>query len=206
MSLDKRQALVAADRTFDLDPMLPDTEETLYVETHPCRTASHTLLRRGGGAPAGGLAGALDLHHATRAFTKSEFWTTADIIPAVPGAYVLAIELSEQVAVSLCRKPSALLCPGRYLYCGSAKGLGGLRGRLARHMRRGKSVRWHIDLLTEAGTVLGAWTFLGGDECDLVTGLSHLPIAIKGFGSTDCRRCTSHLLRWPHCAGTRVPT
>ena len=136
--------------------MLPDTEETLYVETHPCRTASHTLLRRGDGAPAGGLAGALDLHHAMRAFTKSEFWTTADIIPAVPGAYVLAIELSEQVAVSLRGEPSALLCPGRYLYCGSAKGPGGLRGRLARHMRRGKSLRWHIDLLTEAGTVLGA--------------------------------------------------
>jgi Uri superfamily endonuclease len=58
-------------------------------------------------------------------------------------------------------------------------------------MRRGKSIRWHIDVLTEGGTVLGAWTFPDGDECDLITGLSHLPVAIKGFGSTDCRRSTN---------------
>ena len=35
------------------------------------------VLRRGDGAPAGGLAGALHLHHAMRAFTKTEFWTAA---------------------------------------------------------------------------------------------------------------------------------
>ena len=108
--------------------MLPDTGETLYVETHPCRTASHTLLRRGDGAPAGGLAGALDLHHAMRAFTKSEFWTTADIIPAVPGAYVLAIELSEQVAVSLSRQRSCV--PAAIFIVARPKGLAALGGVL----------------------------------------------------------------------------
>jgi hypothetical protein len=55
------------------------------------------------------------------------------------------------------------------------------------------------------GTVLGAWTFPGGNECDLVTSLSHLPIAVEGFGSSDCRRCKSHLLGWPHGAGTLIP-
>jgi|SRR5215467_3531360 len=97
-----------------------------------------------------------------------DFWTTAHDVPDVSGAYVLAIDLSEPVAVS-------------YLYCGSAKGRGGLRARLARHMRRGKPIHWHIDRLTEAGAVLGAWTFLCGDECHLVAALSHLPIAIKGL-------------------------
>ena len=129
-----------------------------------------------------------------------DFWTTAHDTPAVSGTYVLVIDLSEPVAVSL--KPSALLVPGRYLYCGSAKGPGGLRARLARHMRHGKPIHWHIDRLTEAGTLLGAWTFLCGDECDLVVALSHSPIAVKGFGSTDCHRCASHLLRWPHGAKT----
>ena len=132
-----------------------------------------------------------------RAITKPEFRTTADNIPAVRGAYVLLIDLRETVTVSIRGKPSALLAAGRYLYCGSAKGPGGLRGRIARHMRRGKPMRWHIDLLTEAGTVLGAWTFPGGDECDLVAALSHLPAAIDGFGSSDCRKCRSHLLQWP---------
>ena len=131
----------------------------------------------------------------------TDFWTTADEIPALPGAYVLAINLSELVVVSICRKPSAPLAPGCYLYCGSAKGPGGLAARLARHMRHGKAIRWHVDGLTESGTVLGAWTFPGGDECDLVAALSHLPVPIEGFGSTDCRRCRSHLLRWPDTAG-----
>ncbi len=130
------------------------------------------------------------------------FWTTADEIPALPGAYVLAISLSKLVVVSICRKPSAPLAPGCYLYCGSAKGPGGLRARVARHVRHGKAIRWHVDGLTEAGTVLGAWTFPGGDECDLVAALSHLPVPIEGFGSTDCRRCRSHLLRWPDTAET----
>jgi Uri superfamily endonuclease len=132
----------------------------------------------------------------------TDFWTTADDVPAVSGAYVLAISLSEMIVVSISGKPSAPLAPGHYLYCGSAKGPAGLRARLARHMRHGKSIHWHIDGLTEAGTVLGAWTFPGGDECDLVANLSHLPVAIEGFGNTDCRRCTSHLLRWPHGVGT----
>jgi len=59
-------------------------------------------------------------------------------------------------------------------------------------MRHGKSIHWHVDTLTEAGTVLGAWTFSGGNECDLVASLSHLPIAVEGFGS-DCHRCRSHV-------------
>jgi hypothetical protein len=32
----------------------------------------------------------------------TDFWTTADEIPALPGAYVLAINLSESVVVSIC--------------------------------------------------------------------------------------------------------
>jgi len=30
-----------------------------------------------------------------------------------------------------------------------------------------------------------------------VAALSCLPVPIPGFGSTDCVRCRSHLLRWP---------
>ena len=69
----------------------------------------------------------------------TDFWTTADEIHAPPGAYVLAINLSELVAVSIYRKPSVLLAPGCYLYCDLAKGPGGLAARLARHMRHGKA-------------------------------------------------------------------
>jgi Uri superfamily endonuclease len=110
---------------------------------------------------------------------------------------VLLIELAASVAVTLPRKLSTTLEAGRYLYCGSAKGPEGIRARLARHMRVGKKLQWHVDRFTEVGTVTGAWVFPGGDECKLVRTLSHLPVPIPGFGSTDCPRCRSHLLRWP---------
>ena len=116
-------------------------------------------------------------------------------MPCVAGAYVLVIELAEPLVVCIGGK-AAPLPAGRYLYCGSAKGPGGIRARVARHMRTGKSMRWHVDQLTRAGCVLGAWAFPGGHECDLVDALSHLPTALDGFGSSDCRRCRSHLLRW----------
>jgi Uri superfamily endonuclease len=68
--------------------------------------------------------------------------------------------------------------------------------RADHHDPRGGAARGRPrDNLTEAGTVLGAWTFPGGgDECDLVAAPSHLPVPIEGFGSTDCRKCRSHLL------------
>ncbi len=66
-------------------------------------------------------------------------------------------------------------------------------------MHRAKPRRWHIDQLTENGDVLGAWIFPGGIECDLVDMNSALPVPIVGFGSTDCKRCRSHLLG-PICA------
>ena len=131
-----------------------------------------------------------------RALRAAEFWTRAEDIPRVGGAYVLLIDLRESV-VARVRGKRAMLSPGRYLYCGSATGPGGLRGRIARHMRRGKAIHWHIDVLSEAGAVRGAWTFPGANECDLVAALAHLPMPVEGFGSSDCRRCRSHLLHWP---------
>lgn len=115
-------------------------------------------------------------------------------LPSRPGAYVFAIALPRALmaAVGGRRTP---LAPGVYVYCGSARGPGGLRARLSRHMRRGKRLRWHIDRLTERGVVIGSWTFERDTECDLVARLSGFPIAVPGFGSSDCRRCQSHLLR-----------
>jgi Uri superfamily endonuclease len=118
-------------------------------------------------------------------------------IPALSGGYILVIDLTEIVVVAIGHEKPQALAPGRYLYCGSAKGPGGLRARVARHMRRGKSIRWHVDHLTERGAVIGAWIFPDREECALAAKLSHLPVPIPGFGSSDCRRCTSHLFAWP---------
>ncbi len=135
-----------------------------------------------------------DMHRSGTAFTN---------IPATRGAYVLAIALTVPLHLSLPGRRPALLNPGRYLYCGSAKGPGGLRARLARHARCRKNVHWHVDRLTRAGTIIGAWVFPDGDECDLVAMLSECPVAMRGFGSSDCAQCASHLLCWP--AEARLP-
>jgi Uri superfamily endonuclease len=128
------------------------------------------------------------------------FVRKAENAPTLPGAYVLIIELAEPIEVALPGKPKTILQGVRYLYCGSAKGSGGIRARLSRHMRPGKVIHWHVDLLTAPGQVKGAWIFPGRDECDLIRTLSHLSAPIRGFGSTDCQKCWSHLLSWPRRA------
>ncbi|SMH38540.1 Uri superfamily endonuclease [Azospirillum lipoferum] len=131
------------------------------------------------------------------------FHHTGEAAPAVAGAYVLLVRLTEAVEVALPGRAKTVLPPGQYLYCGSARGPGGIRARISRHMRRDKNVRWHIDRLTTAGTVLGCWVFPDGDECALVTRLAALPAPVPGFGSSDCTVCRSHLLTWPD--GTALP-
>jgi Uri superfamily endonuclease len=66
------------------------------------------------------------------------FCLKADEAPSLPGAYVMAIELADTVVVMLSGRSSIVLPAGSYLYCGSAKGPGGLKARLSRHMRRGE--------------------------------------------------------------------
>ena len=126
-----------------------------------------------------------------------QFCATADAAPSAPGAYILQVELAENVLVTIAGRSPTELTAGRYLYCGSAKGPGGLRARLARHMRPGKSVHWHIDQLTERGCVIDSWIVPNGRECELVAMLGALPMPIPRFGSSDCLYCRSHLLYWP---------
>ncbi|PWB95732.1 GIY-YIG nuclease family protein [Methylosinus sporium] len=129
-------------------------------------------------------------------FSALAFIRAASKAPAAPGAYALLIGLTHPLEANAGRR-AATLAPGLYLYCGSAKGPGGLRARLGRHMRQGKRRRWHIDQLTEAGESLGAWITEAKGECDLVAALAALPVPLEGFGSSDCPHCRSHLLFWP---------
>ncbi len=122
--------------------------------------------------------------------------------PRERGAYALLILLDAPLLAKAGGR-SAQLAPGRYIYCGSAKGPGGLAARINRHMRKEKRIHWHVDQLTAAGTAQGAWVFPGGGECEIYAELAALPAPFPGFGASDCPRCSSHLRLWP--AKTPVP-
>ncbi|HMK90016.1 MAG TPA: GIY-YIG nuclease family protein [Methylocystis sp.] len=130
------------------------------------------------------------------------FVETAAAAPRDSGAYALLVALGAALPVEAGPR-RATLSPGLYVYCGSANGPGGLAARLARHMRRDKPRRWHVDQLTNAGAPLGAWVFPGGCECAINVTLKALPVPVEGFGSSDCRRCRAHLRLWP--AGATPP-
>jgi Uri superfamily endonuclease len=130
------------------------------------------------------------------------FVRSAAAAPGEAGAYALLIALEAPLEVKAGAK-EASLAPGLYLYCGSARGPGGLAARIARHMRQEKRAHWHVDQLSRAGRVLGAFLFPGGDECAVNAALVGFPTPIEGFGSSDCRRCCSHLRLWTR--GLRLP-
>jgi Uri superfamily endonuclease len=131
------------------------------------------------------------------------FCVSAADAPTTAGAYVLALRLDAPLNVRVGRT-SASLSAGDYLYCGSARGPGGLRARLARHMRPQKRAHWHIDQLTSAARILGAFIDEAGDECAFNAALDRLPAPVAGFGSSDCRRCAAHLRFWPE--GAALPS
>ena len=91
------------------------------------------------------------------------------------------------------------------VYTGSARR--GLAARVARHARRAKPLRWHIDYLTTHADIDVVWVWLlpgawaPGAECRLNRATKDLPgveIPARGFGAGDCRQgCGAHLLAVP---------
>ena len=119
-------------------------------------------------------------------------------IPDAKGAYVLQIDLPAPRVLLIKKFMGKVLSPGRYYYCGSAKGGGGMAARVGRHFKADKPIRWHVDHLTVGGTVTTALLVPDGSECDLVDELArayHVVAPLRGFGASDCRRCASHMLR-----------
>ena len=122
-------------------------------------------------------------------------------MPSDKGVYVLIIDVKSQVSFSAGSLGAISLRKGLYAYVGSAKGPGGLRGRVLRHLRSDKKLRWHIDYLLAQPSVKVVKVLYAVTEevreCDLVGELvkrgARAPV--KGFGSSDCRRrCPAHLL------------
>ncbi len=109
------------------------------------------------------------------------------------GCYIAVFRLARPRRIRVGRLGAFRFEPGWYLYCGSAQR--GRGARLARHARRDKPLRWHIDFLAVHAELLGA-ILVPGDksrECELAAELAQRFDRVPpGFGASDCR-CGGHL-------------
>ena len=131
---------------------------------------------------------------------KVDFPEALDL-PAVPGTYVLWLQVTGYLSVQVGKPGTITMRGGLYAYVGSAHGPGGLRARLQRHLRPDKPVHWHIDSVTALIPVSAIWFEPSPErlECLWAQTLAALPgvtAPVPGFGSSDCR-CRSHFLAVP---------
>lgn len=127
--------------------------------------------------------------------------------PPDRGAYCLLIHLEADREATIGRLGRFHFPRGYYFYVGSA--LRGLAARIARHRRRVKRLRWHIDYLLAlpAAKVCAAIPYPCADgtreECRINQALQQWPgmtIPVPGFGSSDCTRgCPAHLAYREKC-------
>lgn len=119
--------------------------------------------------------------------------------PRASGSYALVLHLAVPTIVCVGRLGARTLPSGWLVYVGSALGSGGLRGRLARHFRVQKKLRWHIDYVLATGVQASEVWYVQSStrwECVWARELAALPgarVHIPRFGASDCR-CPSHLL------------
>ena len=117
-----------------------------------------------------------------------------------PGTYALILGADFPTVIEVGRFGTLCVEPGFYVYTGSALGPGGLRGRVARHCREEKKLRWHIDYLRVVTQVLEVWCTAGAarQECrwgESLASMRGATVPAHGFGSSDCA-CRSHLFRF----------
>ena len=116
------------------------------------------------------------------------------------GTYALVVALDRSHNISIGRRGRSYFPAGFYVYVGSALGPGGLRARVARHLRNEKRLHWHIDYLLGAqrARVTRVWAVPSAIslECHWADALMQQPgasIVLPRFGSSDCN-CLAHLI------------
>jgi len=112
------------------------------------------------------------------------------------GTYALFVHVPYDLATSVGELGTLNFKAGYYAYVGSA--LGGLKGRVGRHLREEKKLRWHIDYLLARARAVDVVLARGRTrkECAVADELSKHFAGVRGFGSSDCK-CGSHLFYSP---------
>jgi len=119
--------------------------------------------------------------------------------PPDGGAYCLLIHLEAEAVAAIGRLGTFEFPAGHYVYCGSA--MRALAARIARHQRKAKRLRWHIDYLLglPQARLLACVSYPSEhrQECVLNQAVQRqrgASVPVAGFGSSDCRSgCPAHL-------------
>jgi Uri superfamily endonuclease len=112
----------------------------------------------------------------------------------MPITYQLVIEVAKPVHVEVGALGVFAFAEGRYVYTGSARR--NPEARIARHLARSKTLRWHIDYLLNApGVRVVDVRRFDAPEC-IVNRNTAGKVPVPRFGASDCRAgCGSHLKR-----------
>lgn len=128
---------------------------------------------------------------------------TAQAPESLVGTYILVCQARRAGVVVAGRLGRLSVRRGYYLYVGSALGPGGLRARLAHHLRPALKPHWHIDYLRIVAPVRQVWFCYGAKRCEhawasVLRGPLGGSVRFPGFGSSDCG-CESHLFFFRTC-------
>ena len=128
--------------------------------------------------------------------------TLEDFPPS--GIYHLILHLSRARRIRVGALGVFLFPAGHYTYTGRA--MRGLSARVARHVKRDKSLRWHIDYFRRHAKLIGVRIFGTNDpgteetQAKILLGRARkisgdVALPAPGFGSSDSR-AESHLIYW----------
>ena len=126
---------------------------------------------------------------------------------ARPGTYALVLKSTSDQFIDVGKLGRFSVRPGFYMYVGSAFGPGGLKARIAHHMKISARPHWHIDYLRPSMDLNEIWFTYDSRHCEhqwagVLESVSGGSIPIAGFGASDCR-CKSHLYFF-NCRPSRV--
>lgn len=137
---------------------------------------------------------------AHRAAEDGDHPAPAARLTAGAGSYLLVLRAARRFGAAAGRLGGFDFPAGFYIYCGSARGPGGLRARVGRHVGRAGARHWHVDYLRPHVAVVCVLVCEGGArlECVWARALQRKPGMEPGaarFGASDCR-CAGHLWRF----------
>ncbi|MEM0378465.1 MAG: GIY-YIG nuclease family protein [Thermosphaera sp.] len=120
------------------------------------------------------------------------------------GCYILALRVTKNHHVST-RRRQFIIDEGVYFYVGSARGSGGVKARVFRHLFPKAKRFWHIDYLLQedVAKIAGFYVLNDNPPVDCEAELSRIMLShfkpVPGFGCSDKRKDYSHLFK---CLGS----